>query len=213
MAPKPTYLIVDTNCFLRLLDGGPRPLVGQTVANFRLVTTDRLVAEAKSPELKDKYPKLESPDIQRELKTAALRFSPKEKTTLRENTEEFRAQANLLVAAHCLAQDTFPRVLSFVDASLWTVAVHMKGALATDEWPLTMAAERIPFDDDGTCLKVYSSIHILHMLEMEGKLDPKERWNVMLQWRRENEALHRDADKQYTQLFGEPPPNVKSSRR
>jgi len=213
MAPKPTHLVVDTNCFLRLLDWGPRPLVGQTVASFRLVTTEKLVAEGQSDDLQEKYPKLGDAGIQRELKAAALKFSPRDKKALREDTEDFRAQGNAIVELHCIAQRTSIRTLSFVDASLWATAVHMQGALATDEWALTLAAERIPYDDEGNCLQVFSSVHILHMLEAAGKLDPNERWNMMRQWRRENEKLHRDADKHYKSLFGEAPPTAKSPPR
>jgi hypothetical protein len=76
MALKPTPLVVDTNCFLRLLDWRPRPLVGQTVAGFRLVTTEKLVGEGQSRDLQEKYPKLGGVGIQRELKSAALKFPP-----------------------------------------------------------------------------------------------------------------------------------------
>lgn len=213
MATKPTPLVVDTNCFLRLLDWGPRPLVGQTVASFRLVTTEKLVAEGQYGGLQEKYPKLADAGIQRELKAAALKFPPRDKKTLKEDTEEFRLQANALVEAHCIAQRTPIRSLSFVDASLWATAVHMQGALATDEWALTMAAERVPYDDDGNCIQVFSSVHILHMLETAGKLTPTERWNMMRQWRRDGEGLHRDADRQYKKLFGEEPPNDKSPEK
>ncbi len=213
MALKPTSLIVDTNCFLRLLEWGPRPLVGQTVASFRLVTTERLVSESQSESLQEKYPKLANVGIQRELKAAALGFPPRDKKALKEDTEEFRSLANAIVEAHCIAQQTRIRSLSFVDASLWATAVHMHGALATDEWALTMAAELIPFDDDGNCIQVFSSVHILHMLETAGKLNPNERWNMMRQWRREGEGLHRDADKQYKKLFDEEPPTARSREK
>lgn len=211
MAQKPTPLVVDTNCFLRLLDWGPRPLVGQTVSTFRLVTTQRLVREGQSPELQERYPKLANAGIQRELKAAAQKFPPRQQQLLKNEGDAFRLQANAVVKAHCLAEGTAVlRSLSAVDASLWATAVHLKGALATDEWPLTMAAECIPFDDEGNCIQVFSSVHILHMLETDGRLSAAERWNMMRQWRRDGEGLHRDADKQYKALFGETPPNAKS---
>lgn len=213
MVQKPTLLVVDTNCFLRLLDWGPRPLVGQTVANFRLVTTEKLVAECQSSDLHEKYPKLAELGIQRELKAATQKFPPREKQMLKEETEQFRQQANAIVEAHCNEQRTAVRTLSMVDASLWATTVHLNGALATDEWPLTMAAKLIPYDDDGNCIKVFSSVHILHLLEAAGKLNPNERWNMMRQWRREGEGLHRDADMHYRQLFGEPPPTAKSPEK
>lgn len=123
--------------------------MGQTVASFRLVTTEKLVAEGQSIELQEKYPKLGDAGIQRELKAAAHKFSSREKLILRQETDEFRHQANAIVETHCLAQHTHLRALSMVDASLWATAVHLKGALATDEWLLTMASERVPYDDEG----------------------------------------------------------------
>lgn len=210
MALIPTPLVVDTNCFLRLLNWGPRPLVGQAVSGFRLVTTAKLVKEAQSSELHEKYPRLADIQIQKELKSAALKFPAAVQVSLREDTEEFRVQANAVVERHCIQQEIKIRSLSSVDASLWATAVHMKGALATDEWPLTMAAELIPFDDDGNCIQVFSSVHLLQMLEAGGKLDANGRWNMMLQWRREDERLHRDADQHYEQLFGDKPPNAQS---
>lgn len=184
--------------------------MGQTVASFRLVTTERLVGECQSVDLQEKYPKLGDAGIQRELKAAALKFPPRQKRRLNEDTEEFRSQANAILEVYCIAQGTTIRSLSYVDASLWATAVYMQGALATDEWALTMAAERIPYDDEGNCIQVFSSVHILHLLETAGKLDSNERWNMMRQWRREGEGLHRDADKQYEQLFGQAPPTANS---
>lgn len=187
--------------------------MGQAVSGFRLVTTAKLVKEAQSPELQEKYPLLADLQIQKELKAAALKFPTAVQDSLKEETEEFRVQANAVVERHCAQQKIKIRSLSSVDASLWATAVHMKGALATDEWPLTMAAESIPFDDDGNCLQVFSSVHLLHMLESGGKLDADGRWNMMRQWRQEDEHLHRDADKHYETLFGEKPPNAQSTAK
>ncbi|MDP3166521.1 hypothetical protein [Hydrogenophaga sp.] len=177
------------------------------------MTTEKLVVEAQSPELQDRYPKLKNPLVQRELKAAALRYPPVQQKALAKETDEFRELANGLLAAVCIEQQTHIRALSRVDASLWATAVHAKGALATDEWPLTLAAERIPFDDDENYIQVFSSVHLLHMLEAAGKLDAAGRWNMMRQWRQENEYLHRDADTQYLQLFGEAPPNAQSPKK
>lgn len=208
-----TPIVVDTNCFLRLLDWEPRPFVGQVVGGYKLVTTEKLVVEAMSQDLQERYPRLKHPLIQRELKAAALRYPPAVQKTLRADTDEFRLGANGVIATHCAAQKTRVRSLSDVDASLWATAVYAKGALATDEWPLTLAAETIPFDDDGNVLQVFSSVQLLHMLETAGKLDSAGRWNMMRQWRQEREYLHRDADEQYRQLFGEAPPTAQSPRR
>lgn len=187
--------------------------MGQTVSGFRLVTTDKLFKEAQTPDLQERYPKLGEAGIQKELKAAVQKFSPAQRKLLEQDTRDFRQQGNAVVEAHCHAQKTWVRTLSAVDASLWAAAVQLKGALATDEWALTMAAQHVPYDDDGNCISVYSSVHILHMLEGGGKLQPKDRWNLMRQWRRDLEGLHRDADKQYRQLFGEKPPTKDSPPR
>lgn len=188
--------------------------MGQTVSGYRLVTTEKLVGEGQSEDLQDKYPKLAETGIQKELKAAALKFPPRQKKLLHDDTEDFRKQANVLVEAHCLAQKTEKmRKLSYVDASLWATAVHVGGSIASDEWPLAFAAQRLPYDDDGNCIEVVTSMHVLHMLETAGKLDPKGRWNMVRQWRRAGEGLHRDADKHYRELFGEKPPTKDSPPR
>lgn len=214
MVPKPKPLVVDSNCFIRLLDWGPRPLVGQTIGGFRLVTTEKLVRESQTPDLQEKYPKLGDPGIQRELKAAAQKFPPKQQKAIREETDEFHQQANRVVTVYCTQRKTEKmRGVSYVDASLWATAVHIEGAVATDEWPLALAAQQLPYNDDGDCIEVYTSVHLLHMLESEGKLQPAERWNMVRQWRRAGEMLHRDADKHYKQLFGEVAPTAKSPAR
>lgn len=183
------------------------------MGSFRLVTTEKLAAECQSEYLKEKYPTLADAGIQQELKSAALKFPAREKKALQEDTKDFLKQGNAILAAHCIRQSTSIRSMSLVDASLWATAVHLQGALATDEWPLTLATESSPYDEDGNCLQVLTSVHILHILEEAGKIDPKERWNMMRQWRRDGEQLHRDADKLYKKLFGEEPPTAKSPPR
>lgn len=158
----------------------------------------------------EKYSALADPGIRKELDAAKLKFSPNQQRDIDTEAAYFRREGNRIIEAHCRAQGTFTRTLSAVDASIWAVAARMKGSIATDEWPLGFAANVVEADDDGNTVKVLTSVHILHLLESAGELSQQQRWNTMRQWRMENELLHRDADAEYQQLFGEGPPNAQS---
>jgi hypothetical protein len=212
MAQVQTPLVVDNNCFFRLLDG-PRPLLGRVLGGFRLVTTTELLAEAtKSKPLAEKYPALNDPAARKELDAACLKFAPKQLKVIRDSTEELRQGGQDLITQHCARQNIALRRLSYIDTAAWAVAQYMKGALATDEWPLRFAASAIG-DDEGNTVPLFSSMGLLHLLEKDAQLAPEERWNIVRQWRIEDERLHRDADKEYWELFGEAPPNAQSKRK
>ncbi len=212
MPQDQTLLVVDTNCFIRLLDG-PRPLLGRVLGEHKLVTTSALLGEAtKSKSLLEKYPALKDARICRELEAATLKFSTKDQALLRELTEDLREGGQALLTQHCADQKIALRRLSLTDAAAWAVAMHVGGALATDEWPLRHVAELLS-DDAGNTVPLFSSIGLLHLLRQADQLTPDECWNMMRQWRIEDERLHREADQEYKQLFGVTAPNAQSKRK
>lgn len=213
MAADKTSLVVDTNCFIRLLNG-PRPLVGAVLGEFRLVTIQELKQEATVQRLVKEYPDLGQPNIQHELTLGTLSYTRASRAKLDELADELRAAGQTYLNSHCRARGIDVRTLSRVDATAWAAAMQVQGALATDEWPLRFAAELIGADDEGGGkVKLYSSVSLLALLEQHGRITAQERWNLMREWRVTNERLHRDADAEYTALFGERPPTGQSPKR
>lgn len=213
MAEDKTSLVVDTNCFIRLLNG-PRPLVGAVLGEFRLVTIQELKQETTVQRLVKEYPDLGQPNIQHELTLGTLSYTRAGRAKLDELANELRAAGQTYLNAHCKAQSIDVRTLSRVDATAWAAAMQVQGALATDEWPLRFAAELIGADDEGSGkVKLYSSVSLLALLEQHGRITAQERWNLMREWRVTNERLHRDADAEYKALFGETPPTGQSPKR
>lgn len=178
------------------------------------MTTEPLFKEATtSARLQGLYPALADPATHKELADSAIKLKKREQKLLSEVAEEFRTTANAILKAHCEAQGITLRRLSQADATVWAYAQHTKSSIATDEWPLQLVCARIPFDDDGNYIQMMSSVHILHILEADGRLTPEQRWNTMRQWRVEDERLHRDADREYLHLFIEAPPTAQSPKR
>jgi hypothetical protein len=213
MAEDKTSLVVDTNCFIRLLNG-PRPLIGAVLGEFRLVTIHELQQETMVRRLVKEYPDLGQPQIQHELALGTLSFKRADQKKLDELADDLRAAGQTYLNAHCNAQKIDVRTLSRVDAKAWAAAMQLQGALATDEWPLRFAAELIGADDEGGGkVKLYSSVSLLALLEQHGRITALERWNLMREWRVTNERLHREADAEYTELFGEVPPTGQSPKR
>lgn len=212
MTQVQTPLVVDNNCFFRLLDG-PRPLLGRVLGGFRLVTTAELLAEAtKSKRLAEKYPALKDPATRKELDAACFKFTRRQLEKIRELAEELREGGQDQITQHCTSQKIDLRRLSYIDAEAWAVAQYVKGALATDEWPLRLAASLIG-NDNGDTVPLFTSVGLLHLLQKDGHMTAEERWNIFRQWRVEDERLHRDADKEYLELFDEIPPNAQSLRK
>ena len=213
MAEDKTPLVVDTNCFIRLLNG-PRPLVGAVLGEFKLVTIHELRQETTVRRLIKEYPDLGQPHIQNELTLGTLSYTRAGRIELDELACELRAAGQTYLNAYCKAKEITARTLSRVDATAWAAAMQVQGVLATDEWPLRFAAELIGADDEGGGkVKLYSSINLLALLEQHDRITADERWNLMREWRVTNERLHRNADAEYRDIFGEMPPTGQSPKR
>lgn len=68
MPAKPTIVVVDTNCFIRLLFSPLRPVLGATFGGYQLMTLADLVAECgPGTEVAERHAWLLEPDVQAEL--------------------------------------------------------------------------------------------------------------------------------------------------
>lgn len=208
MPPSITYVIVDTNCYVRLYASSLRPLLGITVSGHALMTIEELAAECSfTSGLTGRQPWLNDPSIQHDLASALLKVREPKKTQITQNTSYFRQAGNRLLEKYCSEQRIACRALSTVDAKALATAVCLNGALATDEWPLRYVAEKLDADDDGNKVKLFTTLEIVKLLESAKHLTRIERIKLMRDWRVSGECLHRDADNDYRRLFGEDPPN------
>lgn len=69
-------IIIDTNCFLKLYQSSVRPLMGQDIGGYRLLTLEKLVAEFKNNKnLVSNYPSIASGPKHDELTNSAIKLS------------------------------------------------------------------------------------------------------------------------------------------
>jgi len=209
---KPIPIVVDTNCYVRLLFWPQRPLMGRVISTYQLLTTVELTKETVfSSGLHARHPWLAEPSILAELKAATLKFSARTQERIDKEATGFRKSGNSRLHALCGAEKIDTRILSMVDAQAWATAVRLKGILATDEWPLRYAAKGIDIDDDGNKLQVFSTLDVVHLLETGGQMQSCQRKDLMRAWRVAGENLHSEADRDYKQLFGDDPPHAQTA--
>jgi hypothetical protein len=147
-------------------------------------------------------------DIQADLDAACLRVKEPKKSKIALATKVTRTTGNGILAAHCAAEGIgLLRELSLTDARALATADVLDGALATDEWPLRHVAAVMGMGDPG---QLFSSVELLHMLEVAGSLARGERIETVRAWIHQAEALHRGWQARYAALFGEAPPDGQS---
>ncbi|KAK43739.1 hypothetical protein BG58_30750 [Caballeronia jiangsuensis] len=101
------------------------------------------------------------------------------------------------------------RALSLRDLELLATAVHYEAVIATDEWPLAFVVDDLTVDnDDNYMIKSITSLHVLHILECDGRLTSEERRDTVRSWLRESEKLPRDWTTIYRDLFNEGAPTI-----
>lgn len=211
MSQPQKLIVVDTNCYVRLLFWPQRPLMGRVISDYKLVTTVELTNETVfSSGLNARHPWLAEPSILAELRAATLKFSTRNQERIDKEATGFRRSGNSCLLGLCEAEKIDTRILSMVDAQAWATAVRLKGILATDEWPLRYAAKKIDIDDAGNKLQIFSTLDVVHLLETGGQMQSCQRKELMRSWRVAGEKLHSDADRDYKQLFGEDPPHAQT---
>lgn len=212
MSQPQKLIVVDTNCYVRLLFWPQRPLMGRVVSDYKLVTTVELTNEAVfSSGLHTRHPWLAAPYVLAELRAATLKFSTVYQERIDKEATGFRQLGNSYLQGLCGVDKNKARVLSMVDAQAWATAVRLKGILATDEWPLRYAAKKIDIDDNENKLQVFSTLDVVRLLETDGQMQSCQRRDLMRAWRVAGENLHSEADPDYRRLFGEDPPHAQSA--
>jgi len=203
-------LLIDTNCFIRLYFSPLLPLLGTEVAGYVLLTLDCLIDEfLNSSRLVTQYPWIsEEPRIS-DLNKAKLNLRKPTRTRVQTHSDEIRPYAKSLLELYCQQRQITTRVLSSRDLELLATTVTLKGAMATDEWPLRHVAEDLMDDPEEYDFELFNSLEVLHLLEKNAKLTPDERRATVKSWLQNMEMLLKNWEIDYERLFNEPSQTVK----
>lgn len=207
MPSAPNLVVVDTNCFIRLLFSPLRPVLGSTFAGYKLITLAELKEEVgPGTEVADRNPWLLNQDVQRELANNCLKVREPKKSDILKWAKHFRKEGNSLLHKYCLTKKLEKiRELSLPDAKALATAQVMAGLLATDEWPLTYVAQ-----EASDVPNVLTSVSVVHLMEQEGKISRQQRIDVVVGWLKNGEKLLQQWPQQYKELFKEEPPSGQS---
>ncbi|MDN3918735.1 hypothetical protein [Roseateles violae] len=207
MPSPPTLLVVDTNCFIRLLFSPLRPVLGSTFAGYRLVTLAELADEVgPGTEVVERHPWLLEKAVQKELAGNCLKLREPKKSAMLGEAKWLRTEGNSLLRKYCVDQQLDKvRELSVADAKALAAAQVVKGHLATDEWPLAFVADRA-----SEVQTVLTSVAVVHLMEMDGKITREQRIETVTDWVKNGEKLPQRWVEQYKALFGEEPPDGQS---
>lgn len=207
MPPAQTFVVVDTNCFIRLLFSPLRPVLGSTIAGHKFLSLIELAREVgPGTAVAERYPWLLDPAVQVELAGNCLKFREPKKTSIFNEANRLRTEGNSLLRKYCLAKNLDKvRELSSTDARALAAAQVMGCLLATDEWPLAFVAERA--SDVPVPL---TSVAIVHLMEKDAKITREQRIEAVSGWLKNDERLPSLWVKQYKELFYEEPPDSQS---
>lgn len=203
-AAKPTIVVVDTNCYIRLLFSPLRPVLGETFAGHMLMTLMELAEECgPGTEVAERHPWLLDVAVQQELQASCLKVRDPKKSQIVAGIKYFRREGNSLLRRHCLANRLDKvRELSSADCRALATAQVLGARLATDEWPLALVAGEI-----SDVPAVLTSIAVIHMMELDGKISREQRVAVVSSWVKHGEKLPGAWHMQYRHLFQEEPPD------
>ena len=199
-------ILVDTNCFLRLYQSSVRPLMGQDIGGYRLLTLEKLVDEFQNnPTLISSYPAVASGSKHDELTNSAIKLSGINKRKIKDSLKELAPYAKYFLESYCKQQNTeIIRRLSTPDLELLATTIIIKGIIATDEWPLRLVATDLMEDQEEYKIGLFNSLKLLHLIEEDGKVSPEDRRKTVRSWILYKEKLLRNWREDYQRLFGEP---------
>lgn len=210
--PKTTannkLVVVDTNCLVRVYFAALRPILGQPVAGYQLMTLRELADELKALAARHEFAWLGSKDIVKDVTNAVLPLTRAQQAAIRRDAPGIRSHGEAELLKHCIAKGLAAgRTLSFKDAKALAAALELQAALATDEWPLRLVAGF--YDDDfGEPVELLSSVELLGLLEKQGLLSRDERIKTYASWLKDGAKLLRGSGRLYLELFGEAPPTA-----
>lgn len=202
--PTDKLVVVDTNCFVRLLFSPLRPILGSTFNGHRLMTILELVGElAPGTDVVERNPWLLEAAVQKELANNCLKLREPKKSAVLKEAKRLRSEGNTLLRKYCTDNHLDKvRELSAADSKALATAQVIGGVLATDDWPLVFVAERAT-----DVSSVLSSVALVHLMEADSKITSKQRIDVVAGWVKSKEALPQNWAHQYKQLFGQKPPD------
>lgn len=206
---KARFVLVDTNCFIRLYCSPVVPLLQQQVGGYQLLTLKGLIDEFfESPRLSNDYPWVSKEPKVSDLKSAALKVSGINVRLVNQQKKELRPYADAFLAKHCKDRNIPAKRLSARDLELLASAVVFRAAVATDEWPLGLIVQDLMQDPEDYDIGLMTSIDVLHLLEKNGKLTREVRIQTCDSWIRLGEKMPNDWRKLYLALFGEEAPSA-----
>ncbi|MBP0633483.1 MULTISPECIES: hypothetical protein [unclassified Cupriavidus] len=204
------FLLVDTNCFLRIYQTSLRPILGADVGGFRIRTLTDLVDEFRQGKrLQDEYAWANG-DIDAAVAAGAvLALNDDELKAVLEECQLVKRFGNALLENYC-TQRLAPipvRSLSTNDATLIATALVLNAVIATDEWPMTHVVQDLIQEDERN-VEIWNSFDLLHLLERAGCISAEDRYETVKSWIRYGEALPHNWETQYRRLFNEPAPKL-----
>ncbi len=201
-------LLVDTNCFLRIYHSPLRPFLGTDVGGYRILTLGSLLEEFRQSQRLDREYAWVAADLALEEANGALPELPDhDREDVANEIRQLRPYAKAFLERHCAREGIPPKSLSSRDLELLATAAVFDAAIASDEWPLKLIVEDLTSEDDYQ-IEIVTSLHVLHLLELAGRLNANERRNTVTSWLRCDEKLPRAWRELYRQLFGERAPTL-----
>lgn len=150
------------------------------------------------------HPKFKAEDRSR----IELTLDDAQRAAVRAEADAHSDYADGLLYDHCEQCKIDLRALSRNDMDLLATAIVLRAVIATDEWPLKFVVDDLTRnnDEDDYGIQVFTSIHMLKVLEDGQFLTADERRATMKSWLRSGEILPREWHRDYWQLFKEAPP-------
>ncbi|MDT0359336.1 hypothetical protein RJO15_26365 [Herbaspirillum huttiense F1] len=204
-APGTKYILLDTNCFLRIYCSPVIPLLGRDVEGYRLLTLGRLIDEFKAnPRLVATFTNLGAPPKSTDLENGALRLRNPKKGKVEARKAAISAYARMFIQGKN-ARGASLTPLSPEDVELLATSIVLKGVLATDEKALTeLSRDLIDNEDEEDAPSgTMNSFDVLHLLERNNLLTADQRRNTVSTWLRINTMLPAGWRNYYQTLFGE----------
>lgn len=204
------YVLVDTNCFLRLYQSPVLPFLGRTLGQYHLVTLPFLIDEfLKGKNLLNKYAWLEQTVRAEDISNIAISLTETAQQEVDDIVTSHSDYVNGVISDHCIQRQIIVRQLSPEDCELLATAIVLGAIIATDEWPMDIAVTDLLSDpDDNYQIEIFSSVHVLHLFESSSLITPEQRKATIKSWLQNDEKLRRDWRTVYQQLFGEFAPTL-----
>lgn len=197
-------VLVDTNCFIRLFHSSARPIFGLDIGGYKLLTLNCLIKEyLESPDLIERFPWIAKEPRVSELKNAKLKLRAANKQGVQRNIKELKPYTKAFLETKCKKEKIETKSLSKEDLELLATCVTIKCLLATDEWPLRLVAADLMEDPEEYEIGILNSLELIHLFELNGLIDAKQRRITVDAWVRQKEKLLRGWQHEYQRLFSE----------